>query len=355
MTFVCPNGRMMLDGKEVTGQLFLMCLPDDFAAHAAQPYESTPLMSHFMNDANLPPIARIAEFLRLLEAKTAEQENEIQREKETERVEEMTEIATRIGEAATRPSTNAWETEISRDETPVVGMTIPYCVRNPINLPPAPHSPIGGMSAGTRANTPWPRTSPMSLASLVHDPRMTIGAQVSAIIQDAVASANAQPISDEGAHLQYPSSPPMIDAPSLSSYRESTPPALDAPTDQEDQLADDPVVPLNFTETAPGVFARYDFRPRNMPEMPEMPQGAEEAQSLKRKANQDLNDRTKKRKENATNAILEQITVPVEWKRLFRVFDLPMQKWNNKDISTARSIWASLTKAVNAQKKALQM
>ena len=116
MTFVCPEGKVTVDGTEITGQLFLACLPDNREGPTAKPYESTPLMSHFMNDPNLPPIARIAEFLRLLEAKTAE------REKEAEGIGRESESAKEVEEMVTRPSVENWRTGMSRAQTPVIGM-----------------------------------------------------------------------------------------------------------------------------------------------------------------------------------------------------------------------------------------
>ena len=76
MVFLCPQGVLDFEDATIQGKYLLVCLPDNPEDHARLPFESTPLMSHFMLDESEPLFLRIAEFAHVLEMQKARLEQE---------------------------------------------------------------------------------------------------------------------------------------------------------------------------------------------------------------------------------------------------------------------------------------
>ena len=350
MVFLCPQGVLDFEDATIQGKYLLVCLPDNPEDHARLPFESTPLMSHFMLDKSEPLFLRIAEFAHVLEMQKARLEQE-RRQAEEDRGKENQEMVVGQGQVMTIGDRRSEGAVTSQGET--TAPTQPTVLNANTTPPTKPRTPF--------AELPPIATIDQERASTAANPTILdleapaqIAVQAAGVVQ-RVPSIVIHPPEEQETYLAYPQTPPSNDSTEdMDISAPMTPPYEEDSEEEVDQLPGElptlPEVPVPAEAEIPG---RYDLRPR-LVIVPEERAGGR-VYAVKRKLVAEGAERSKKRKPTPKpETVLENVVIPAHRDRIARILDVPTRRWNNRDIGAMRNMLQALGNAVDAQ-KAMEM
>ena len=304
LAFVSPKGVLNIGGHSVTGKCFLMCVPDDPFVHAAIPFESTPLMSHFMTEEKQPPLHRVAEFAHAMDIQKLRMEKDQAREREeaAKKKKEEAEMKTGEGQVITIRDKDDAEAAVANGEASTSAAKV-----LPTEPPRRPGTPMVRV-----VELPPIATLDQIQPSVVSTPEfitpvssIPISAQAAGVVQDLPTEV-IQPPDEQETHLQYPVTPPPDDTTVPNS------PTYEGPPEEEDQLPGEMLVlPEGPVPKAEPAEPRYDLRPRVGGSSEEASGGR--VYAVKRKVEAEGGDKRKKRRDTPRPAtILDHIVVPAD-------------------------------------------